>query len=941
MRWSLMIALLVDLITSQVLWAQFTAESLPQVGQNPGGIAYWETPYFGNAMYNGGGWMEYAEGEWGTDLSLWQNPQFDENGFPKYLNPGRKLRAITYALHSIYGDARPATWPVRDRLGQGRIALTWKGNADVRLDGGGVFLPGPSSGPETGRLLDGRRIYLYEGDGNHVSWLDIHDIDSADPITDIKVWLADPADPTSSSLENRLFHPTFLARLAEADWGFVRFMDFLDTNGNPQKDWSDRRLPAHAFMTGTLNPRQPATGIDGDRPTGVAFEHMVALCNAADKDCWLCVPHLATDDFVTRLARLIRFGSDGVNPYDHEVSNPAYPPLEQERRVYVEYSNEIWSGGWSFPQGNWAEEQAVALGIGKPEFNARRFCQIWRIFQEVFGGTDRLVRTAAVFTAADWYTGPFLDEIAQYGPTLSPQVEPDVIAVTTYFGNGIQDWAHEKAMAQAGTADPWFYTTESFDAGGEMRPISLPASDPYWTGPRLEEHVQQAFREWTRRLLTGDAREGGGPDAVGVGGGFDMWLRDMALTKFTTPKPIVSYEGGPSLYTDYMDGGDQRDDGITIFTEAINRRPAMRDVYRMHMNMAKSKGLWSHGMFVGCGTWSKWGQWGHLEHLDQSNSEAPKYQFMLDWIGEANALRHVDRRQGLAPEFDTPHILPVATVGALYSTDVVASGGDGAPTLAVIGSLLPAGLHAAPVAADPSRLRISGTPAASEPGYLYVRAEDQDHDPAWRTFSVRAVGGSGMLLESDFSGSDPARHLPWNKTYFVAQGVQSPGWEFGPGALPRDGDNALTWTVNAPAEMENATLELAIADGEYLSFKVQAEAGRQLDLRDARVRFTIRRIDYHCPRRYAVFTSVGGFSIGAALFNSETSEESGDLDFEIALPSSPAYGSLSGQFEIRIYGYAGQYGGHKTSLIAFSLGGTFAGAGSSHPAAPRKLRVAH
>ena len=43
------------------------------------------------------------------------------------------------------------------------------------------------------------------------------------------------------------------------------------------------------------------------------------------------------------------------------------------------------------------------------------------------------------------YTEPFLNELRAYGPTRVPPVTPDVIAGTTYFGNGIQDWAELKA----------------------------------------------------------------------------------------------------------------------------------------------------------------------------------------------------------------------------------------------------------------------------------------------------------------------------------------------------------------------------------------------------------------------------------------------------------------------------------------------------------------
>lgn len=104
--------------------------------------------------------------------------------------------------------------------------------------------------------------------------------------------------------------------------------------------------------------------------------------------------------------------SDGNEPYAQPVASPVYPPLAHHLRIYVEYSNEIWSSGDAFCQGNWAQEQTKSLGLTKAQFNARRFCQIWRTFQQVLGGPDRLVRVAAVFTAYADYTRPFLQEMA-------------------------------------------------------------------------------------------------------------------------------------------------------------------------------------------------------------------------------------------------------------------------------------------------------------------------------------------------------------------------------------------------------------------------------------------------------------------------------------------------------------------------------------------------
>ncbi|MBX7245518.1 MAG: hypothetical protein K1X53_08460 [Candidatus Sumerlaeaceae bacterium] len=901
--------------------AGFDPSTLPQVGYHPSGLAYYDTPFFANALHTGGHWMEYQPGgPWGNDIQASGNPQFDNNGFPKYLNPGLNLRAICFGLHVGYGD-RPSTWPGRYKFAQGRVVLMWKGDADVRLNSGGAFQAGQSNGPATGRLVDGRRVYVFPSNGS-VQFVEVHDINTSSPITDMKVWLSDPANPSGASLENQLYHPTFLARLADADWGFIRFMNFLDTNSSPVRDWADRRPPTHCFMSGVLNTRAPATGFSGNRTTGVAFEHLVALCNASHKDLWINVPHLATDDFVRKLAKLIRFGSDGTNPYDGVTSNPVYAPLASDLRVYVEYSNEIWSNGNSFAQGNWAQDQATSIGISKAQFNGRRFCEVWSTFQDVFGGSSRLVRVAAVWTGLSSYTQPFLQEINAYGPTLNPPTEPDVLAATTYFGNGIQDWAHDKAQAQASTGDPWFYTGQYFDAGGgNMHPVSKVPTDSYWVGADLSRQCDEALGEWMKRLLSGDARAGGGPDATGFTGGFEYWLRQLAQTAFATPKPLIAYEGGPSIYTDYMDWGDSRDDGITAFLEAMNRRPGIADVYRVHLNMAKSKGLRTHVIFTDVSKWGKYGQWGHLESLDQPPTSSPKYQFILDWMQEQQSIRSIDDPAGSVPGFATPYTLAVCRVGEPYSADIVTSGGDGQRVASVIGSYLADGLLATTVTGDASRLRVSGTATTGTPCYVMARVLDADGDPGWRTFSIKCVGGPGTLVESDFTGSNPGQHYPWTAYYVKAAAAGYSGWGRGAGIIQQNGDDAVTWSVNAPANESSATLALALADSEYLTVTVQPPSTGTLNLRAKEVQFTVRRIDYHAPRRYAVFTSVGGFADGQQVFVSDRSQSSDNLEYTFRLPDSPQYENLTGPVEVRIVGFQGQYGGHRTSLTHFKLFG--------------------
>ncbi len=874
----------------------FDPATLTEIGLGLGGHPYWSHPAFANNLWNGSGWIEFATNQWGSNVYFENNPQFNTNGFPRYLNPGLRLRGIVYSLHA--NDTRPAGWPDRTTLARGRVVLTWQGDADIRANGG-TYLAGESSGAATGRLVNGRRVYRFTGNAR-LEFITIEDINAANPITDIKLWLPDPSDPDNATLEGQLFHPTFLARLNDRPWAFLRFMDWNDTNASPQRDWSDRRLPAHAFQQGVLNRRVPATGFAGDRGTGGAFEHMVALCNATGRDMWINVPHLATDEFVTKLAQLIRYGSDGVNPYGSPQTNPVFAPLNPARRVFVEYSNEIWSGGNSFPQGNWAQEQATAAGITKEQFNARRFCQVWKIFHDVFAGdTQRVVRVAAVWTGSSNYTAGFLNEIAACGATLSPPQTADIVSPTTYFGNGIQDWAYARARAQAGRSDPWFYTTATYTNAGNVRPVSVPASDPYWNSPAVLQHLAETFTEWKRRQLSGSTQTGGGPDATGLGGGFDVSLRAAITNAFGALKPIVSYEGGPSIYTDYLDSGDARDAGITTFMELLNRQPQFADVYRTHLNLAKAKGLRTHGAFVDVARWGRYGQWGHLEYLAQPVTNSVKWQFLLNWPGEVAGLRHVDEPLGSVPAFLTPAKLPVAIWGQPYAQTITHSN---ATTLTLVDSVLVPGISFL-------NGQVAGTPNGTGESFLFVRLTDPDGDPAWRTFYFKTVGGPGTILECNFEGTNPAQNLPWTARYVLKSNVTYSGWSRGTGIIQQAGNDALTWSQNMPANEADSTLALAQAENEHWQFTLTP--AQFLDLRGAEVRFTIRRIDYHAPRRYALLVN------GALEFDTGRLTDTTDREFVVNL----AGGVYTNAVEFRLVGYAGQYGGHQTSLRAFKLTG--------------------
>jgi hypothetical protein len=175
----------------------------------------------------------------------------------------------------------------------------------------------------------------------------------------------DPSSPIDSGITNvQLMRPTAAngstpyqpGELFDADvkQALTRFttLRFLTANFNNEQNWSDRELPG---------AMQAAFG-----DQHAVWEDEVMLANETGKDLYITVPVLANPDYIEKLADLIRYGSDGVNPYTSPVANPVYPGLNSNLRVYVEWGNEWWN--WAFAQAGWAADADVAaVQAGTPE----------------------------------------------------------------------------------------------------------------------------------------------------------------------------------------------------------------------------------------------------------------------------------------------------------------------------------------------------------------------------------------------------------------------------------------------------------------------------------------------------------------------------------------------------------------------------------------------
>ncbi len=167
-------------------------------------------------------------------------------------------------------------------------------------------------------------------------------------VTGLKVMRPTSPGTTTSLDPGTLFTPQY-EQLVSQDFTTLRYMDLMSTNGDQVQSWSQRALPSET--------RDVSVGVD----QGVPLEFLVELANETGKDIWINIPEQADNTYVTNLADLLKYGSDGVNPYTSQQVHPVYPGLNPGVRVYIEYSNEVWNGAFTQNAQNNAAATAAVL----------------------------------------------------------------------------------------------------------------------------------------------------------------------------------------------------------------------------------------------------------------------------------------------------------------------------------------------------------------------------------------------------------------------------------------------------------------------------------------------------------------------------------------------------------------------------------------------------
>ena len=364
------------------------------MGMNIGGLVDWSTalPFIDV--------FRLARPFKGTNPDL----EVDEQGWVKKLNRGQE--AQTFML-----------WDINNAFPSGNYTVLYEGEGKLEY-GGGARLVGREDGRDS--------IYVKSAQGG--IHLKIKKIKESNPLRNIRVIMpggicasqplkrvvSDSACSQGDYMafadhyDSLVFNPDYLNLLA--DFKVLRFLDYMGTNDSPLVSWEDRTRIDAATWAGKM---------------GGPVEMMVELSNRLKADPWLTIPHQASDDYVRQLA-------------EHFKAN-----LRSDAKIYVEYSNEVWNG--RFKQFGYMLEQGEALKLGGDRYEAgrryysKRAVEIFKIWESVMGGSDRLVRVMAGQAANSFIVQSELSFEDAYKHV-------DAIAIAPYFGDslGNPDFQTEK-----------------------------------------------------------------------------------------------------------------------------------------------------------------------------------------------------------------------------------------------------------------------------------------------------------------------------------------------------------------------------------------------------------------------------------------------------------------------------------------------------------------
>ncbi|WP_162497335.1 hypothetical protein [Roseovarius dicentrarchi] len=490
-------------------------------------------------------WIGHLPGQWGgADYAQIAGAGLlDEDGWPTRLP--RDLGSIgTVILTDLPEEAEALAGRYRLRFeGDGIVEVAGRAR-NVRYGTGEVtfdFTPGP--GPVEIRIQrsDPR------GTGDYVRNISV--------VRD---------DLVAAHKDGALFRPEFLTSLR--GFGVLRFMDWMNTNDSTAEEWTRRARPGDFSYT-----RQ-----------GVPLEVMLALASELDADAWLTLPHLAGDAYAREMAK---------------ATLTLVPP---GRRVYVEYSNEVWN--WQFAQAEWADAQARELWGVKDrgaQFYGLRASEVAQIWAQVFAAGDARAQLVNVVSTQTGWLGLEADILTAplaVADGFAPPVEAfDAYAITGYFGH-VLGTDRRRALIAGWLED----SADAARTAAKAEGLEGAALDAYVAAHRYDLATARAAEE-----LRSGAHSGDDSDTLAdLTGRLWPYHAEVAARHGLD---LIMYEGGTHV-TGL--GAQLDDDALTDFFTHLNYTPEMGALYAQMLEAWAALGAGPFNLFNDTSAPGKWGSWG-------------------------------------------------------------------------------------------------------------------------------------------------------------------------------------------------------------------------------------------------------------------------------------------------------------------------------------------
>ncbi len=318
---------------------------------------------------------------------------------------------------------------------------------------------------------------------------------------------------------------------------------------------------------------------------GTSWGYAVELANQLNADMWMNVPYLASDDYITQLATYLK-------------SN-----LNSGLKIYLEYSNELWNG--TFKANVWLNNNAPdhpnsyvttdivalddSLGSGNwniPEKMGYMFARSFRLFDAVYGSEmdSRVIRVGATWLTLTNTSNRMMNHLFNVDG-----IGADALAPSGYFNFSPTNRANLNAKEDA--------TPGSVTVQGVL--------DEAWDN-----------------IVTNNAQTAA---QAGVAQSYGV--------------DLITYEAGQHH--------DQRDEDNQGWVQELYDAQVAQGMYDLYINRLQNHEdnnckLFTAFTYVGLRE-NKHGSFGHLESYDQLNltptemkAQVPKYQALLDFIGEGN-----------------------------------------------------------------------------------------------------------------------------------------------------------------------------------------------------------------------------------------------------------------------------------------------------------------